>query len=361
MIEALKGQVVAGGKLLPTLLIGAGGSGLAYAVNMPLPWLLGALIVTTGLSLAGVRLPAPTASRKAVLAVIGVMLGAAFTPDMAGDIGRWSASLVIMLVSTAVMMGVSVWMSRRIAGNSLDTAIYAGMPGGLSAVTLMAADSEADLRAVGLTHAVRVLILLLAIPPVLQLIGHVSLQPRTTTLAQWLALPAWDDALMLIGAGVIGAWLGRCLRLPNPLLFGPVLVSGALHVSGLCEAAIPPAIVALAQIVIGVSVGVRFAGTTLASLGYSLLVAVIQALLLMLMAVAAAWIGHAVTGYSPAAALLAYMPGGAPELSLVALSLGIEPAFVTSHHLLRLTVLILLMPVLLSFLKRLQSRRSSSH
>ncbi|TBW53313.1 AbrB family transcriptional regulator [Marinobacter halodurans] len=352
MIHILKARVADGGRLLPTLLIGACGSGLAYAVRMPLPWLLGALIVTTALSLAGVRLPSPTASRKAVLAVIGVMLGAAFTPDMAGDIGRWGASLAIMLVSTAVMMVVSVWMSRRIAGNSLDTAIYAGMPGGLSAVTLMAADSEADLRAVGLAHAVRVLVLLLAIPPVLQLIGHVNLQARNVTLSQWLAMPAWGDALMLVGAGIAGAWLGRLQRLPNPLLFGPVLVSGLLHVTGICEATIPPVVVAFAQIVIGVSVGVRFVGTPLASLGVGLLISVIQALLLMLIAVAAAWLGHAVTGYSPAAALLAYMPGGAPELSLVALSLGIEPAFVTSHHLLRLTVLILLMPLLLSFLKR---------
>ncbi|WP_205624605.1 AbrB family transcriptional regulator [Marinobacter nanhaiticus] len=352
LIDALKDRCSAGSRLLPTLAVGVCGSVLAYAVNMPLPWLLGALIATTVLSLAGVRLPAPAGSRKAVLVVIGVVLGAAFTPDMAGDVGRWGASLVIMLLSTAVMMVVSVWLSRRVAGNSVDTAIYAGMPGGLSAVTLMAADSDADLRVVGLTHAVRILVLLLAIPPVLQLIGHVSLQANTTTLTQWLAMPGLADTLMLVGSGIAGAWLGRILRLPNPLLFGPVLVSGTLHITGICEATIPPVIVALAQIVIGVSVGVRFVGTSLSSVGLSLMIAIVQALLLMLIALAAAWVGHLVTGYSPAAALLAYMPGGAPELSLVALSLNIEPAFVTSHHLLRITVLIMIMPLLLNVLKR---------
>ena len=352
MSDTLHQRCAAGFKLLPTLVIGACGSGLAYAINMPLPWLLGALIATTVLSLAGVRLPAPAGSRKAVLAVIGVVLGAAFTPDMAGDVDRWAASLLVMLVSTAVMMAVSVWLSRRIARYSLDTAIYAGMPGGLSAVTLMAADSDADLRVVGLTHAVRILVLLLAIPPVLQLIGHVSLQSSNTTLSQWLAMPGLADTLMLLGSGVAGAWLGRIVRLPNPLLFGPVLVSGALHITGICEATIPPVIVALAQVVIGVSVGVRFVGTSMSSLGLSLAMAVFQALLLMLIALGAAWVGHLVTGYSPAAALLAYMPGGSPELSLVALSLNIEPAFVTSHHLLRITVLIMIMPLLLSALKR---------
>ncbi|MFC3292733.1 AbrB family transcriptional regulator [Modicisalibacter luteus] len=341
--------------MFPTLAIGAAGGGIAYVLAIPLPWLLGALIATTLLSLGGVRLRAPTTSRKAVLVVIGVMLGAAFTPDMAGDVTLWGTSLALMLLTTAVMMAFSVWFGRRIAGYSMDTAMYSGVPGGVSAVTMMAADSDADLRVVGLTHAVRILVLLLAIPPALSLIGHVSLQPRSMTLAEWLSVPAFGDALLLTGAGVIGMWLGRRLHLPNPLLFGPVLLSGALHVTGVTEAAIPPTIVALAQIIIGVSVGVRFGGTSLTTVGVNLLMAVLQAVALLLIAIAAAWLVHAITGYSAAAALLAYMPGGAPELSLVALSLGIDPAFVTSHHLLRITVLIMVMPLLLRAFQRRQA------
>ncbi len=118
------------------------------------------------------------------------------------------------------------------------------------------------------------------------------------------------------------------------------------------QAAIPPTIIALAQVIIGVSVGVRFAGTSLLDVGYNLTMAALQTIALLLIAILAAWGAHALTGYSLAAALLAYMPGGAPELSLVALSLGIDPAFVTSHHLLRITVLILLMPVLLNHCRR---------
>ncbi|HEA53691.1 MAG TPA: AbrB family transcriptional regulator [Marinobacter antarcticus] len=349
----MKRHCLASVRLLPTLLLGACGGGLAYAIHMPLPWLLGALIVTTVLSLGGARLQAPTTSRKAVLVIIGVMLGTAFTADMGGDIALWATSLTIMLVSTAVMMMVSVWMSRRIAGNSIDTAAYAGMPGGVSTVILMASETDADLRVVGLTHAVRILVVLLAIPVILHVIGHVSLQAPAITLAQWFSFPDFADALLLIGAGVIGYWLGRLLRLPNPLLFGPVLASAMLHITGTSDASVPPFIVAFAQVLIGVSVGVRFAGTSLAAVGFNLLIAFAQALVLLLTAFVAAWTAHLITGYSAAAALLAYMPGGAPELSLVALSLGIEPAFVTSHHLLRITVLILLTPMLVAWMKRL--------
>lgn len=353
MIGSITTYLVATGRLLPTLIIGGLGGGLAYWLHMPLPWLLGALIATTLCSLAGARLRSPGGSRKAVLVVIGVMLGSAFTPDMSGDIARWSASFAIMLLATAVMMAFSVWFGRRIAGYSMETAMYAGTPGGVSAITLMAAESQADLRAVGVSHAVRILVLLVAIPPALSMIGHVDLQSTSSVdLTQWRSMPAPKEAVLLIGAGVLGMWLGRRLHLPNPLLFGPVLLSGILHLTGITDAAMPPLIVALAQIVIGVSVGTRFGGVPLITVGYNLLMAVMQALALLLIALIAAWAGHLLTGYSQAAALLAYMPGGAPELSLVALSLNIDPAFVTSHHLLRLTLLVLLLPVLLRLFQR---------
>ncbi|WP_311946107.1 AbrB family transcriptional regulator [Halomonas piscis] len=334
-------------RLLPALALGLAGGTLAFALGLPLPWLLGAMLATTAASLAGMELHSPTRSRQGVLVVIGVMLGSAFTPELSGALGRWSLSLAIMLVATAAMMLFSVWFSRRVGGYSADTALYAGVPGGVSLVTMMAAGTGADLRVIGITHAVRIMVLLVAIPPVIQAIGHVDLGNATPGPARWFTLPGPADTGWLMAAGVGGAWLGRRLRLPNALLFGPALASATLHLAGVTEAAIPPVLVALAQVLIGVSIGVRFAGTSLALVGRAMLMAVAQALVLLVIAMVAAWIGHLLTGYSAAAALLAYMPGGAPELSLVALSLGIEPAFVTTHHLLRISLLALLLPLLL--------------
>lgn len=343
-------------RFLPTLALGLAGGAAAYAVDLPLPWLLGAMLATTLASLFGARLRSPGRGRQGVLVVIGVMLGSAFSPGLSGDPGRWGLSLAAMLAATALMMLFSVWFSRRIAGHSLDTAFYAGVPGGVSAITGMALSSNADLRVVGMTHAMRILVLLVAIPPVLDGIGHVSLAATTPDPAQWLWLPSPADAAWLVGAGVLGVWIGGRLRLPNSLLFGPALASSALHLTGVTHAALPPMLIALAQVIIGVSVGVRFSGTSLSMLSHTLAMAALQAMGLLAIAILAAWTIHEMTGISLAAALLAYMPGGAPELSLVALSLGIDPAFVTTHHLLRITVLILLMPVLLAACRRLSAR-----
>ncbi|WP_280546236.1 AbrB family transcriptional regulator [Halomonas sp. 11-S5] len=355
MLDTFTTRLTALSRFLPTLALGLAGGALAFWLDVPLPWLLGAMFATTLASLAGAQLRSPGRGRKGVLVVIGVMLGAAFTPEMSGDLSLWGASLSTMLLATAMMMAFSVWFSRRVAGHSLDTALYAGVPGGVSAVTGMALSSDADLRVVGMTHAVRILVLLVAIPPVLDGIGHVSLTAATPAPDRWLWLPGPADAAWLASAGVLGAWLGHLVRLPNAMLFGPALASAALHLTGVTHAAVPPTLLALAQVIIGVSVGVRFTGTSLARVGHTLVMAVLQALGLLAIAILAAWGIHAGAGVSLPAALLAYMPGGAPELSLVALSLGIDPAFVTVHHLLRITVLILLMPVLLGACRRLSA------
>ena len=74
-----------------------------------------------------------------------------------------------------------------------------------------------------------------------------SLQAPAITLAQWFSFADFADTLLLlVGAGVIGFWLGRLLRLPNPLLFGPVLASAMLHIIGISDASVPQFILAFA-------------------------------------------------------------------------------------------------------------------
>ena len=45
----------------------------------------------------------------------------------------------------------------------------------------------------------------------------------------------------------------------------------------------------------------------------------------------------------PEAIILAYSPGGINEMGLVAATLGIKPAFVITHHLVRLFIVVLLL------------------
>jgi uncharacterized membrane protein AbrB (regulator of aidB expression) len=61
---------------------------------------------------------------------------------------------------------------------------------------------------------------------------------------------------------------------------------------------------------------------------------------------------EATLGIPFSAALLAFSPGGLAEMSLIALSLDIDAAYVSSHHIVRIFMIVLAAP----FLFRLFSR-----
>ena len=52
----------------------------------------------------------------------------------------------------------------------------------------------------------------------------------------------------------------------------------------------------------------------------------------------------------PEAIILAYSPGGINEIGLVAATLGIKPAFVITHHLFRLLIVVLILGLAQKFI-----------
>ena len=75
---------------------------------------------------------------------------------------------------------------------------------------------------------------------------------------------------------------------------------------------------------------------------HALKLAVVSRAIMMAVAECFAWAVHRVTGYSTAQLLLAYAPGGLNEKSLVSLVIQENVAFVATHHLVRILVLLAL-------------------
>ena len=62
-------------------------------------------------------------------------------------------------------------------------------------------------------------------------------------------------------------------------------------------------------------------------------------------AVAFALALHAMIGLPAEALVLAFAPGGLTEMTLIALSLDIDPAFVSTHHVVRIFLVVVLAPL----------------
>jgi uncharacterized protein len=154
------------------------------------------------------------------------------------------------------------------------------------------------------------------------------------------------DLAIMVVCGVAGYALGKRLRFPAAIMTGPILLSALAHLAGLTETVPPAWAVLLTQLVVGTSLGARFAGLPRGVLrkafGLALLTAAVTLALAMGFAVALA----PIVGEPAGAVFLAFAPGGVAEMSLVALSLQMSVVYVTVHHIARIVLSVTIAQIL---------------
>ncbi len=337
-----------------TLLAGTLGGSAAYLLGVPLGWMLGAMAVTTALAIAGARMTVVPQPRRAMIAVIGLMVGSAFTPQTLARAGEWWLSLGAVVVFTLICGAFGFLICRRLGRLDVTTAAMSGMPGGLSEMIVMAPELGGDVRSVSMVHATRLVILVSTVPLGLAASGLLATigTGQVNRSLDWSAgLPPWDAAV-LVAAAVLGMRLAGWLRIPTPNLTGPLILSALAHGSGLTDAAVPGLVIALAQIVIGATIGQHFAGVRRSLLVTAIMLGTLLTCFSITLAIATALALEWASGVPFAIGLLALVPGGLPEMSLIALSLDADPAFVSLHHLCRVVLIVTLVPMVLPVLLR---------
>ncbi|MBT3929173.1 MAG: AbrB family transcriptional regulator, partial [Rhodospirillaceae bacterium] len=206
-----------------------------------------------------------------------------------------------------------------------------------------------DERQVSVAHTTRIFLVVMILPFLFRLIE--DFEPGLRTFSGDGAPFTIIDVVILAGSAVVGLYAARMLRLPAPHLTGPMVASAAVHLIGLTQASPPVIVVALAQILLGASVGARFAGLTYRDLGRVLRLGGIATVILLVISGVFAVGLNALTGIPFASLVLAFSPGGLTEMSLVALALNVDTAFVATHHIVRITVVVMLVPFLFKFMR----------
>ena len=325
--------------------IGIAGGLLFWWLNWPLAWLLGPMLATTIAAMAGARIAVPGALRTPMLAILGVLLGSGFTPDLVAELSGWLPTLLSLPAYVALVTWASTVYLRKIGRYDSRTALFAGTPGGFGEMVLLGDRAGADVRRIALIHAVRVLLIVLAVPLVVRGFGmDLPAMPAAEAAVRWL------DIAALLAAAALGAWLGGLARLPAPALLGGMLVSAVGHATGLLHGAPPVLVIGLAQLVIGCSIGCRFAGFRLHDVMATMLVGLGLTIVMAVVSFAAAVAIHLVTATDPLLLMLALMPGGVAEMSVIGLALGIDPAFVATHHIVRIALIVAAAPFVFRWL-----------
>ena len=340
-------------RALLALALGTGGGWLASLAGLPLPWMIGAMLATTLAAVAGLPVALWQRLREGFVVVLGVMLGSSFTPEIAAQLPGWGISILILGVYTVLSGALGAWFFHRVAGYDRITSYFSAMPGGLSVMIFVGEAMGGDSRLISLTHASRLLLVVLILPFAFQIFMGYDPADRPAA-GPAVADLGWLDVAVLTASGVLG-WAGaRLLRIPAPAVVGPMLLSAAVHLGGVIEAGPPQVLVAAAQVVVGSALGCRFAGTAVSTIWRTILWAAGGTVVLLGTAVAAAWAGHLVTGLPVLELTLAYSPGGLAEMSLVALALGLEAALVATHHIVRIFLIVVFAPLAFRLLRARQ-------
>ena len=337
-----------------TLVVGAAGAVLFLQARLPLPWMLGPMVLAMVIGLAGVPLLIPQAVRSPMLIVLGTLVGSTATPGLLSRIPEWLLSLSGLVLVLIVATAAGYVYFRRVAGHDAATAYFASVPGGLTEMILQSEIGGGDQRQVALAHAVRITVVVLLVPFLVQSVSGVSLGARSPGGSPLLALPP-GDIVWFLGTFTAGLILASLLRPATALFLAPLLLSAVLHGSGATDFAVPSEAGLVAQIIMGLSLGCRFFGMKLRLVGVSLLRAIGASILLLIVAFAVAALVHGVSDEGLIPLFLAYAPGGVAEMSLIALALHTEVAFVVLHHLVRLLLVSLFAGNMFRLLLRRQS------
>ncbi len=322
------------------LILGFIGGAIFNALELPLPWMLGPMTFCTIAAILRAPIAAPTVVRPPMSAVIGVMLGAAFTPAILTSLLDWVPTIIGLAFFVAVSGFACVLYFRKVGRMDMTTAYFSGMPGGLVEMVIVGEQRGGDGRTIALVHSARILLVVMTLPFLVELVEGVSLGGRASMGPSVTEAPLTAE-LWIIGCGFAGAVFGHLVRLPAKYLLGPMLVSAFVHAAGITDFQPPAEIVQGAQIVLGVTIGCRFLGTPPQVILRVLALSFGSTVILLAMTLGFAVIVARFSAFEVLPLMLAYSPGGLAEMSLVAIAVHTEVAFVAAHHIIRILFVML--------------------
>ncbi|MEZ5652708.1 MAG: AbrB family transcriptional regulator [Burkholderiaceae bacterium] len=339
--------------VLRTLVVALAAGAVFAALNSPLPWLIGPLLVTAGARLAGVSLSSPHPLRCAGQWVIGAALGLYFTPTvMASLLGLWWGIGLAVVMAWALTLGFG-WVLRRWGGLDPATAFFAGAVGSATEMSIQGERHGGRFELIAAVHSVRVLIVVVGLPYAYKWLQLHGSDPYTASRLDVF----WPGLLALIASSVaLAIWLERW-SVPNIWMMAPLAVAATSSALDVAPSALPPWMVIAGQIFIGMSLGVRFRPESMAHIRRIMPLVALSTVVLIVIAAGAATLLAWLMGLPPATLILATSPGGIGEMSLTAKVLQLGVPVVTAFQVARMIAMVLTVAPIYRTLVRLWPAR----
>lgn len=327
-------------RTLVTIAISAAGGGLAALAGLPAAWLMGGAVAVAIAALSGVKVMLPNWLRDVTFILTGLSMGASVAKDSLALMMQWPVTLAALAVELILIISMTGYLLRKLFGLDRGTAYLSSFPGHLSFVMSIAAAGLGDSRQIIIIQVIRILLLTVCVPfgALFLPVGHYAAGPEEA----WVS---WEVLLMVTAACAVTGLLFTRLRVPAAYALGAMAASIALKLAGLFDGRMPPPVLTCIFIMVGALIGSRFGGITMKEFrqavvgglaGTALTVAITTVVTLAVAPLVDMPFGQIWLGLSP---------GALEGMGALGIALGFDTAFIAAHHVSRLLMLTVAIPV----------------
>jgi len=229
------------------------------------------------------------------------------------------------------------------------TSIFSAAPGALGPLLILAEDEKTDLSHVATSHLIRLIIIITVFPFIVNSFYEGSnIEFTKATIEN----QSFIDLFILIITSIILIYFFGKLKVPAALLSGTLVASGILQITELASYTISENVINYCLLILGASVGCRFANKTFAEIGKNALHSFVATFFLVIFGVIAAYVAGLVIDKNFFTLLLSYCPGGIYEVAVIAIFFDLDPEFVSFHHIIRLLMILFIVPIILRIIEK---------
>jgi uncharacterized protein len=310
-------------------------------------------------SLAPTRVP--RISGIAAQGVLGVYIGTMVHQDAVGALGADWPIVITIAVATlllSIVAGALLGLHRDVTPLTGSLALVAGGASGLVAI---ARELGGDDRVVSVVQYLRVALVTASMPVVVTLIYHADKSHGAAPIAETASAPWYLSVGMLIALVLVGATVGKLVRLPGAGLLGPMALTVVLELTGVSFGlTVPMVLVQVGYMVIGWQAGLAFTAESLRAIGRMLPAAIG---LIVALGFATAGLGALLarfTGLTPLEGYLATSPGGVYAVLATAVESGSNVTFIIAAQVVRILLMLFAAPLMARSVVWISKRKDHS-
>ena len=338
-------------KFITVILISIPSAIIADYFSIPLAWMLGPMIITSIAALSGLKVKMPKIALNSILIILGLHIGNYIDQNLFNQMINWIWTSLIMLIYIVICILLVSKYLEKFSGYGKKASIFSAAPGALGPLMILAENEKTDLSQVATSHLIRLIIIITVIPFIIV----------NNTNTDTLLIDKFDymsqnhiNLILLIIASLFFIFIFDKIKVPAALLSGTLFASGLLQITEIATYKLPDESVNFCLLILGASVGCRFAEKTVKEIANNSLHSIVATTILVVLGLIAAYVATFFVDTNILTLILSFSPGGIYEVAVIAIAFDLDPDFVAFHHIIRLLFILFTVPIILKIFDKIK-------